>query len=222
MAGDVDAVEVDGLTRRFGETTAVDGISFRVAAGEVFGFLGPNGAGKSTTVKIVCTLLRPSSGTARVAGHDVIRAPTAVRRALGLLFQDPSLDDRLTARENLRLHAVIYGVPHRARAARIDEALAWVDLAPQADHLVRTFSGGMRRRWSWRARSCTALESSSSTSRPSASTPRRGGRSGSGCSRSGAARRKRPGGWCGATSCASHATATRCWGACRAPSSGSC
>jgi len=146
MGEDQDAVRVEALSKRFGDTVAVDGISFRVASGEVFGFLGPNGAGKSTTVKILCTLLAPTAGVARVAGHDVTRSPTAVRRALGLLFQDPSLDDRLTARENLRLHAIIYGVPPRARAGRIEEALSWVDLKEPADHLVRTFSGGMRRR----------------------------------------------------------------------------
>ena len=99
-------IEVNRLTKRFGETAGVDGISFRAAAGEVFGFLGPNGAGKSTKVKILCTLLEPTSGAARVAGHDVVRAPTEVRRALGLLLQNPSVDDRLTAREDLKLHAI--------------------------------------------------------------------------------------------------------------------
>ncbi len=139
-------IEVIDLVKHFGDTAAVDGIRFEVAEGQIFGFLGPNGAGKSTTVKILCTLLAPTSGTARVAGHDVVREPHAVRRALGLLFQDPAVDDRLTARENLQLHAVMYEVPRRERAGRIDEALAWVDLTAQGDDLVRTFSGGMRRR----------------------------------------------------------------------------
>jgi ABC-2 type transport system ATP-binding protein len=139
-------IEVVDLVKRFGDTVAVGGIRFEVAEGEIFGFLGPNGAGKSTTVKILSTLLQPTSGTARVAGHDVVREPQAVRRVLGLLFQDPAVDDRLTARENLRLHAVMYEVPRRERAARIDDALSWMDLAAQGDDLVRTFSGGMRRR----------------------------------------------------------------------------
>jgi ABC-2 type transport system ATP-binding protein len=143
MAG---MIEVRALERRFGDVTAVGGIDFDVAEGEIFGFLGPNGAGKSTTIKMLATLLAPSAGFARVAGHDVVRAPGEVRRALGLLFQDPSVDDRLTARENLKLHCMIYGVPRRERDARIDEGLAWVDLEAQQGDLVRTFSGGMRRR----------------------------------------------------------------------------
>src|SRR5262249_18764528 len=115
-------------------------------AGEIFGFLGPNGAGKSTTIKILSTLLAPTSGSASVAGHDVVREPAAVRASLGLLFQDPAVDDRLTGRENLDLHARIYGVPRRERGQRIDEALAWIDLAAAQGSLVRTYSGGMRRR----------------------------------------------------------------------------
>jgi ABC-2 type transport system ATP-binding protein len=140
------AIEVEGLGRRFGELAAVDGVSFAVLSGEIFGFLGPNGAGKSTTIKILCTLLRPSEGRARVAGHDVVTAPASVRRSLGLLFQDPSVDDRLTARENLKIHCMIYAVPRAERRARIDEALAWIGLSGEADQRVRTFSGGMRRR----------------------------------------------------------------------------
>jgi len=140
------AIEVEGLVRRFGELAAVDGLSFVVTSGEIFGFLGPNGAGKSTTIKILCTLLQPSQGRARVAGHDVVTAPAAVRRSIGLLFQDHSVDDRLTARENLKIHCMIYAVPRAERRARIDEALAWIGLSGEADHRVRTFSGGMRRR----------------------------------------------------------------------------
>jgi len=140
------AIEVEGLVRRFGDLTAVDGVSFAVPRGQIFGFLGPNGAGKSTTIKILCTLLEPSEGRARVAGYDVRTAPSRVRRSLGILFQDPSVDDRLTARENLWVHCMIYGVPRGVRRARIEEALAWIGLAGEADQRVRTFSGGMRRR----------------------------------------------------------------------------
>jgi len=139
-------IEVVALERTFGPLRAVDKVSFTVNEGEIFGFLGPNGAGKSTTIKILSTLLRPTGGTARVAGHDVVREPAAVRRALGLLFQDPAVDDRLTGRENLELHARIYGVPRRERAARVDDALAWIDLEEHQAALVRTYSGGMRRR----------------------------------------------------------------------------
>jgi ABC-2 type transport system ATP-binding protein len=145
-AGEAALIEVDRLECTFGDLVAVAGVSFSVGAGEIFGFLGPNGAGKSTTIKMLSTLLRPTGGRASVAGHDVVHDPAAVRRALGILFQDSALDDRLTARENLRVHCAIYGVPRRERAARIDELLDWIELAPRADDLVRTFSGGMRRR----------------------------------------------------------------------------
>jgi ABC-2 type transport system ATP-binding protein len=139
-------LQVDTLVRRFGDFTAVDGISFQVPPGEIFAFLGPNGAGKSTTIKILCTLLAPSGGVARVAGHDVVSEPDAVRRTLGVIFQDPAVDDRLTGRENLNLHCSIYAVPRPERRPRIDEALDWIDLAKEADQRVRTYSGGMRRR----------------------------------------------------------------------------
>jgi ABC-2 type transport system ATP-binding protein len=139
-------IEVERLERSFGEKRAVAGLSFAVGEAAVFGFLGPNGAGKSTTMKILSTLLAPTAGLARVAGHDVIREPDQVRRALGMVFQDPAVDDRLTARENLLLHCMIYGVPRRERARRVDEALAWIDLADEAGTRVRAFSGGMRRR----------------------------------------------------------------------------
>jgi ABC-2 type transport system ATP-binding protein len=139
-------IEIDRLERTFGEKRAVAGLTFAVPEAAVYGFLGPNGAGKSTTMKILSTLLAPTAGTARVAGHDVTGEPELVRRALGMVFQDPSVDDRLTARENLQLHCMIYGVPRRERARRIDEALGWIDLAEEADTRVRSFSGGMRRR----------------------------------------------------------------------------
>ena len=118
------AISAQGLTKSFGEITAVDGIDLEVPTGEIFGFLGPNGAGKSTTINMLCTLLRPSGGVATVAGFDVDRQPDDVRARIGLVFQDPSLDGQLTARENLEFHAFIYGVPRR-RAERIDEVLRW-------------------------------------------------------------------------------------------------
>ena len=140
------AVRVRGLVKRYGDVTAVAGIDLDVHAGEIFGFLGPNGAGKSTTIAILCTLVRASDGEASVAGIDVTRRPDEVRSRIGLVFQDPSLDNQLTARENLLFHAMVYGVPRAARRERIDRALAMVDLADRGDALVMTFSGGMKRR----------------------------------------------------------------------------
>jgi ABC-2 type transport system ATP-binding protein len=142
----VGVIEVSGLVKRYGELEAVRGIDLLVETGEVFGFLGPNGAGKTTTISILCTLLRPTAGEARVAGIDVARDPAAVRSRIGLVFQDPSLDDQLTARENLDLHGRIYGVPGALRRQRIDELLEVVELKDRAASLVRTFSGGMKRR----------------------------------------------------------------------------
>jgi ABC-2 type transport system ATP-binding protein len=142
----VGVIEVSGLVKRYGELEAVRGIDLLVETGEVFGFLGPNGAGKTTTISILCTLLRPTAGEARVAGIDVTRDPAAVRSRIGLVFQDPSLDDQLTARENLDLHGRIYGVPGALRRQRIDELLEVVELKDRAASLVRTFSGGMKRR----------------------------------------------------------------------------
>src|SRR5512138_1354575 len=120
------AIEVSGLTRRFKAFTAVDNVSFAVNAGEVFGFLGPNGAGKTTTVRMLCTLIRPSGGSAKVAGYDLVRRHNDVRRSIGIIFQDPSLDDRLTATENLRFHAMIYKVPGAEVKSRIADALNWM------------------------------------------------------------------------------------------------
>jgi ABC-2 type transport system ATP-binding protein len=139
-------IEVEDLTKTYGEVEAVRGIGFSVGAGEIFGFLGPNGAGKTTTIKILCTLLQPTSGRARLAGLDVATSPDDVRRRIGVIFQDPALDDRLTAEENLMLHAVAYRVPRAERAARIAEALRFVDLEERGRDLTRTFSGGMKRR----------------------------------------------------------------------------
>ena len=140
------AVEVAGLEKRYGEVEAVRGVDFRVEAGETFGFLGPNGAGKSTTINILCTLTSPTAGVARVAGHDVTTDRDAVRRTIGLVFQDPTLDQDLTAEQNLRFHAELYGVPKAAVADRIDDMLGMVGLTDRRRGLVSTFSGGMRRR----------------------------------------------------------------------------
>ena len=140
------AIQVDRLTRQYKGFVAVDHITFRVESGEVFGFLGPNGAGKTTTVNMLCTLLRPDFGAALVAGYDVEKQKAQVRKSIGIIFQDPSLDDRLTARENLRFHGIIYKVPRKQLPARIDQALDWMELKDRADDLVRNFSGGMKRR----------------------------------------------------------------------------
>ena len=107
------AIEVDGLVKRYGDFAAVDGISFDVEPGEIFGFLGPNGAGKSTTIKMLCTLAEPTAGSATVAGHDVVAERLDVRRNIGLVFQDPTLDVYLSAEQNLRFHAELYGMPRR-------------------------------------------------------------------------------------------------------------
>ncbi|HET9126114.1 MAG TPA: ATP-binding cassette domain-containing protein, partial [Solirubrobacteraceae bacterium] len=125
---------------------AVRGVSFEVAAGEVFGFLGPNGAGKSTTINMLCTLARPTSGQATVAGHDVVRERDAVRRNIGLVFQDPTLDGYLTAAQNLKLHAELYGVQSKLVRPRMQQVMEMVGLWDRRDHTVNTFSGGMRRR----------------------------------------------------------------------------
>src|SRR5438309_5770638 len=140
------AIAARGLRRRFGDFEAVRGVTFDVASGEVFGFLGPNGAGKSTTISMLCTLLRLSGGSASVAGFDVSADPREVRRRIGLVFQDTTLDDYLTAEENLRFHAELYGVPRETMGERIRRVLALVGLTERRSSLVRTFSGGMKRR----------------------------------------------------------------------------
>jgi ABC-2 type transport system ATP-binding protein len=139
-------IQVQGLVKKFGDFTAVAGIDFEVYPKEIFGFLGPNGAGKTTTISILATLQKPTAGSARLAGFDVVQHPTEVRQAIGMVFQDPSLDERLTADENLYFHAVLYDVPRRERAARTDQVLNIVGLADRRKSLVRTFSGGMKRR----------------------------------------------------------------------------
>jgi ABC-2 type transport system ATP-binding protein len=140
------AVEVAGLEKRYGNVEAVRGVDFRVEAGETFGFLGPNGAGKSTTINILCTLARATAGTARVAGYDVATQRDEVRRSIGLVFQDPTLDGDLTAEQNLRFHAELYGVPRAVLGQRIDDMLRMVGLTERRGSLVQTFSGGMKRR----------------------------------------------------------------------------
>ncbi len=145
-AGGAPVIDVRDLRRVYAQVEALRGVSFSVAPGEVFGLLGPNGAGKSTLISILCTLLAPTSGSATVAGFDVVDEPMAVRRRIGLVFQDPTLDEDLTAAENLRFHAQIYGMPRALIGRRVDDVLAVVDLAARRDGLVRTFSGGMKRR----------------------------------------------------------------------------
>jgi ABC-2 type transport system ATP-binding protein len=140
------AIEVHGLTKRFGETVAVAGIDFSVAQGEIFAFLGPNGAGKSTTIKMLCTLARPTSGQATVAGYDVATRAKAVRRHIGLVFQEQTLDNQLTGEENLRFHAVLYGIPHEQVEPRIAKVLNLVALSERRKDIVSTYSGGMARR----------------------------------------------------------------------------
>ena len=141
-----DVITVRGLVKRYGPVEAVRGIDLDVHRGEILGFLGPNGAGKSTTISVLCTLVEATSGRAVVAGCDVDRHPQQVRARIGLVFQDPSLDNQLTARENLFFHALAYGVPRQERPARIRAALEMVGLADRADSQVITFSGGMKRR----------------------------------------------------------------------------
>jgi ABC-2 type transport system ATP-binding protein len=140
------AIEARDLRKRFGDFEAVRGVSFDVMPGETFGFLGPNGAGKSTTISMLCTLLKPSGGSALVAGHDVVAARAEVRRRIGLVFQDTTLDDYLTAAENLRFHADLYGVAKRVVGERVRQVLEMVGLWDRRDSITRTFSGGMKRR----------------------------------------------------------------------------
>lgn len=140
------AIVCEDLTRRFGDLLAVEGLSLRIGTGELFGLLGPNGAGKTTTHAMLTTMLRPTAGTARVAGFDVVRESREVREVMGVVFQEPALDDRLTARENLELHAVLYRLRPCRVPQLVQEALEWAELAERADRPVRTFSGGMKRR----------------------------------------------------------------------------
>jgi ABC-2 type transport system ATP-binding protein len=140
------AISVHGLVKRYGDIEAVAGIEFAVPRGELFGFLGPNGAGKTTTISMLCTLVRPTAGRAFVAGHDVVSEREAVRRHIGLVFQDTTLDGYLTAEQNLRLHAELYGMPRSEFGPRVQEVLEMMELWDRRATLVNHFSGGMKRR----------------------------------------------------------------------------
>ena len=140
------AVEVKDLVKQFGQTVAVDGISFAIEKGKIFGFLGPNGAGKTTTINILCTLLKASSGNAYINGLESAQDPEKVRQSIGIVFQDPSLDERLTAWDNLEFHGLIYNLSKKLRRERIDEVLDIVKLEDRRHDMVKTFSGGMKRR----------------------------------------------------------------------------
>ncbi len=141
-----NVIETSQLTRKFGSFTAVDRLNITVESGEIFGLLGPNGAGKTTSISMLCTLLKPSSGTAKVNGFDIVKEAMQVRKSIGIVFQDPSVDDRMTGRENLLMHANLYGVPTSEQNDRINSVLKLVELDERADDLTRTYSGGMRRR----------------------------------------------------------------------------
>jgi ABC-2 type transport system ATP-binding protein len=143
---DAPVIIVRELTKTYDSLEAVKRVSFDVSPGEIFGFLGPNGAGKSTTINILCTLLHPSAGSATVAGFDVATQQLEVRRRIGLVFQDTTLDEYLTAEENLRFHAELYGVPRATIPGRVQQIMDMVGLWDRRDSLVRTFSGGMKRR----------------------------------------------------------------------------
>ncbi len=139
-------IEVTNLTKKFGDLVAVDNISLSVPEGEIFAFLGPNGAGKSTTIKMLTTLLRPTEGELKLNGYDPVHNPDLARRMFGIVFQDPSLDDELTAWENMEFHGVLYDVPKKLRRERSEQLLKLVELWDRKDDLVKEFSGGMKRR----------------------------------------------------------------------------
>ncbi len=139
-------IEVSGLTKKFGDFIAVDNISFSVGRGEIFAFLGPNGAGKTTTIRMLTTLLKPTSGQIIINGSNPVTEQNKVRCSFGIVFQDPSLDDELTAQENMEFHGVLYGVPKDIRRKRIEELLKFVELWDRKNDLVKNFSGGMKRR----------------------------------------------------------------------------
>ncbi|MEM5793741.1 MAG: ATP-binding cassette domain-containing protein [Candidatus Aenigmatarchaeota archaeon] len=139
-------VETFNLTKEFNGLKAVNNVSLKIKEGEIFGLLGPNGAGKTTFISMLCTLLKPTKGTAKVNGFDIIKEQRNVRKSIGIVFQDPSLDNRLTAKENLEMHARLYSVPKEEREKRIEEVLKLVGLYERANELVRNYSGGMKRR----------------------------------------------------------------------------
>lgn len=140
------AIETLQLTKTYNSLKAVDTLDIKVETGEIFGLLGPNGAGKTTAISMLCTILKPTSGSATVNGFDIVREANKVRKSIGIVFQDPSVDDRLTARENLYMHANLYGVSASEQKERITRILKLVELEDRADDLLRTYSGGMRRR----------------------------------------------------------------------------
>jgi ABC-2 type transport system ATP-binding protein len=139
-------IETNHLTKTYNSLTAVDDLNIKVESREIFGLLGPNGAGKTTAISMLCTILKPTSGSATVNGFDIIRESHKVRQSIGIVFQDPSVDDRLTGRENLFMHANLYGVPASEQNERINHILKLVELEDRANDLLRTYSGGMRRR----------------------------------------------------------------------------
>ena len=141
-----NSIEVKNLVKKFGDFTAVKDVSFEVKSGEIFAFLGPNGAGKSTTIKMLTTLLQPTSGKISIFGKNPVHEADAVRHSFGIVFQDPSLDDELTAYENMEFHGVLYGVPAKLRRERIEQLMNFVELWDRKDSLVGDFSGGMKRR----------------------------------------------------------------------------
>ncbi|UCE75256.1 MAG: ATP-binding cassette domain-containing protein [Methanomassiliicoccales archaeon] len=140
------AVKITDLTKKFDKLTAVDNVNLDIESGELFGLLGPNGAGKTTLISMLCTILKPTSGTAQVWNHDIIREQDMVRKSIGIVFQDQSLDDNLTGRENLQFHGRLYKVPKNVMNERMKELMELMELADRADDLVKTYSGGMRRR----------------------------------------------------------------------------
>ena len=140
------SIKVEQLVRHFGKNVAVDDISFNVESGEIFGFLGPNGAGKTTTINMLCTLLRPTSGRALVNGYDVGKQQALVRQSIGMIFQDPSLDDKLTGRENLLFHGMLYGLSSDDFSDKSTKLLDMVELAGREEEVVQNYSGGMKRR----------------------------------------------------------------------------
>jgi ABC-2 type transport system ATP-binding protein len=142
----MEAIKINNLTKKFGNFTAVDNISFSIKSGEIFGFLGPNGAGKTTTLSILSTLISLTSGEAFVNGFNVVNQMDDVRNSIGMMFQDMTLDDELTAHENMDMHGRLYGIERKERLKRIDSLLKLVDLKDRKDSFVKTFSGGMKRR----------------------------------------------------------------------------
>lgn len=139
-------IEARNVVKTFGDIQAVRDITFEVRAGEIFAFLGPNGAGKSTTISMLTTMMRPTSGQLSLNGHDVVRKQENARKSFGIVFQDPALEEELTAYENMKIHAVLYDIPKNEQADRIEELLKLVDLWERKDSYVKTYSGGMRRR----------------------------------------------------------------------------